>query len=86
MMVMNIIFCLCEQLRKNQTVSKFSDVCLLRLDFLTFQTLGTGGTNVDNEGDCMDTFTITVSSFDIILGYLCKKGVFLLQNRYLLAK
>ncbi len=41
-------------------LSLFAEVCLLRLDFLTFQTLGTGGTNQDNEGDCMDMFTVTV--------------------------
>ncbi len=38
----------------------FPDVCLLRLDFETFNTLGAGGTAVDNEGDCMDTFVVTV--------------------------
>ncbi len=45
----------------------YVDVCLLRLDFETFNTLGAGGTQVDNEGDCMDTFTVTVS---------CARGLF----------
>ncbi len=35
-----------------------SDVCLLRLDFQMFDILGTGGTSVANEGDCLDTFTV----------------------------
>ena len=37
-----------------------TDVCLLRLDFETFNIIGAGGTAIDNEGDCMDTFTVTV--------------------------
>ncbi len=36
------------------------EVCLLCLDFETFSTAGPGATNVENEGDCLDTFSVTV--------------------------
>ena len=43
-------------------VHSLLDVCLLRLDFENFNIIGAGGTAIDNEGDCMDTFTVTVFS------------------------
>ncbi len=33
---------------------------MLRLDFERFTIAGTGGSANDNEGDCLDTFTVTV--------------------------
>ncbi len=47
-----------------QALMKFpyrSDVCMLRLDFETFTMVGTNGSANDNEGDCLDTFVVTVS-------------------------
>ncbi len=37
------------------------DVCTLCLDFETFNLVGTNGSANDNEGDCIDTFTVTVA-------------------------
>ncbi len=34
---------------------------MLRLDFETFTLVGTNGSANDNEGDCLDTFMVTVS-------------------------
>ncbi len=36
------------------------DVCLLRLDFQTFDIMGPGGTAEAEEGMCTDTFMVTV--------------------------
>ncbi len=44
-------------------IALFLDVCLLRLDFGTFEILGTNGFNLVNEGACLDTFTVTVTMF-----------------------
>ena len=38
----------------------FADVCMLRLDFEMFTLVGTNGSSQDNEGDCVDSFTVTV--------------------------
>ncbi len=46
--------------RKIFAFFKIIDVCLLLLDFENFNIIGAGGTGMDNEGDCMDTFTVTV--------------------------
>ncbi len=35
-------------------------MCTLRLDFETFSLIGTGGSSMVNEGDCLDTLMITV--------------------------
>ncbi len=40
-----------------------ADVCTLCLDFETFNLVGTNGSNNDNEGDCIDTFAVTVTLF-----------------------
>ena len=37
------------------------DVCWLRLDFDTFNILGTGDTLEMTGGECKDSFTVTVS-------------------------
>ncbi len=33
---------------------------MLRLDFEMFTLVGTNGSSQDNEGDCVDSFTVTV--------------------------
>ncbi len=43
--------------------SPLTEVCYLRLDFETFTLLGTGGSSNQDEGVCLDTFTVSV--FDI---------------------
>ena len=43
----------------------FSDVCWLRLDFETFQTLGPTTTTELSGGACLDTFTMTVFLFKL---------------------
>ncbi len=37
-----------------------SDVCQLRMDFEVFTIVGVGGSNLNDEGVCMDMFTVTV--------------------------
>jgi len=49
------------------TVRKCSDeVCRLRLDFESFSIRGVGGTNIANEGVCLDMFTITTTTRQVI--------------------
>ena len=47
-------------MKKSALFFHVSDVCMLRLDFETFTTVGTNGSANDNEGDCVDQFAVTV--------------------------
>ncbi len=48
-------------MKKSALFFHVSDVCMLRLDFETFTTVGTNGSANDNEGDCVDQFAVTVN-------------------------
>ncbi len=59
------ILCMLYSLPSNtlwHIISMTADVCTLCLDFETFNLVGTNGSGNDNEGDCIDTFAVTVTT------------------------